>query len=334
MNLQPISATPTTIITGFLGAGKTTLINQLIHHKACNERWALLINEFGKIGIDGGLIDNDDGIAIKEVSGGCICCSSQLPLQVALVRLLGTHKPNRLIIEPTGLAHPDELLGQLTQPHWQTSLSLRAVICVLSGTQWAQDKYRQHDGYIAHVRYADVVVCNRTDDIDTDALTAWIGEINPQAMVVFGVDDIDVKTLLNTAHTPRTPSAIISLGSNLTRPASTDTEQAKESDTTLPFRYHETMGAHHVGGWRLPSDWQFDSYELQKWLLSRPDYLRIKGIIHTTEGWLMLNIAPDGISISDTNERADSRLEMIFDAMMDDAVWQAWDGELMGMVVR
>lgn len=134
MNLQPISATPTTIITGFLGAGKTTLINQLIHHKACDERWALLINEFGKIGIDGGLIDNDDGIAIKEVSGGCICCSSQLPLQIALVRLLGTHKPNRLIIEPTGLAHPDELLSQLTQPHWQTSLNIRAVICVLSGT--------------------------------------------------------------------------------------------------------------------------------------------------------------------------------------------------------
>ena len=74
MNLQPISSTPTTIITGFLGVGKTTLINQLIGHKARTGRWALLINEFGKIGIDGGLIAQDDGIAIKEVSGGCICC--------------------------------------------------------------------------------------------------------------------------------------------------------------------------------------------------------------------------------------------------------------------
>lgn len=332
MNLQPIIATPTTIITGFLGAGKTTFINQLIHQKTINERWALLINEFGKIGIDGGLIADDDGIAIKEVSGGCICCSSQLPLQIALVRLLGTHKPNRLIIEPTGLAHPDELLGQLSQTHWQASLSIRAVICVLSGTQWTQDKYRQHDGYVAHVRHADVVVCNRTDGIDIKALTAWIADINPQAAVMFDMDDVDNTSLLDKAHAPRTPAAIISL--DLTRPVSDETTPTQNNDAPLPFRYHEMMGGHHVGGWRLPSDWQFDSYELQKWLLSRPDYLRIKGIIHTSEGWLMLNIAPDGISISDTNERADSRLEMIFDVLMDDAVWQAWDGELMGMVVR
>ena len=326
MNLQPISSTPTTIITGFLGAGKTTLINQLIGHKARTGRWALLINEFGKIGIDGGLIAQDDGIAIKEVSGGCICCSSQLPLQVALVRLLGEYQPDRLIIEPTGLAHPDELLGQLSQPHWQTSLNIRAVLCVLSGTQWAQDKYRSHDGYIAHVRHADVVVCNRTDEIDIDALTAWVNTINPHAKIILTGTPDELQALLDLPHHSTTPARTVAL----TAPHQ-HTNNKTDEPISLPYRYHESIGEHHVGGWRLPSDWQFDSYELQKWLLSRPDYLRIKGIIHTTEGWLMLNIAPDGISISDTDERADSRLEMIFGQMVDDAVWQAWDGTLMGM---
>ena len=118
---------PCTLVTGFLGAGKTTVINQLLATKPHDERWALLINEFGRIGIDGALLassqDNDleqKNIAIREVSGGCICCTSQLPLQIAISRLLSEHHPQRLLIEPTGLAHPRELILQLSAPHWQT----------------------------------------------------------------------------------------------------------------------------------------------------------------------------------------------------------------------
>ena len=78
--MRPIHQIPTTLVTGFLGAGKTTLINALITHKS-HQRWALLLNEFGQIGIDSALVTDDD-IAIKEVNGGCICCTGQLPLQV------------------------------------------------------------------------------------------------------------------------------------------------------------------------------------------------------------------------------------------------------------
>ena len=132
--MRPIHQIPTTLVTGFLGAGKTTLINALITHKS-HQRWALLLNEFGQIGIDSALVTDDD-IAIKEVNGGCICCTGQLPLQVALVRLINEHHPDRLIIEPTGLAHPNELLDQLSEPHWQTTLTLNAVISAhLSGNK-------------------------------------------------------------------------------------------------------------------------------------------------------------------------------------------------------
>lgn len=86
--MKPIKQTPTTLITGFLGVGKTTLLNALLMHKPPTQKWALLINEFGKIGVDTALIDGQDGVFVKEVSGGCICCSSQLPMQVAVVRLL------------------------------------------------------------------------------------------------------------------------------------------------------------------------------------------------------------------------------------------------------
>ena len=170
---------PCTLVTGFLGAGKTTVINHLLATKPNDERWALLINEFGRIGIDGALLassqDNNDleqqNIAMREVSGGCICCTSQLPLQIAISRLLNDHHPRRLLIEPTGLAHPRELILQLSAPHWQTALQMNAVITVLSGEQWQQIKYRDHEGFQAHVRDADVLIVNRYDQLSSSENT-------------------------------------------------------------------------------------------------------------------------------------------------------------------
>ena len=96
---QPI---PVHIISGFLGAGKTTLLKHLLQQKPEQEIWAVLMNEFGQIGVDQQLLPQDSGYAVKELLGGCLCCSSQLPMQIALSRLLSEVKPDRLFIEPTG----------------------------------------------------------------------------------------------------------------------------------------------------------------------------------------------------------------------------------------
>ena len=102
-----ITQVPTNIITGFLGVGKTTVIQKLLSQKPVEERWAVLVNEFGEVGIDSNLFSRAKGqnnsVTISQVPGGCMCCTNGLPMQMALNLLLKESKPHRLLIEPTGL---------------------------------------------------------------------------------------------------------------------------------------------------------------------------------------------------------------------------------------
>ena len=123
---------PTHVIAGPLGAGKTSLIKHLLAQRPANERWAVLINEFGQIGLDAALLTlDDDGIALGEVAGGCLCCVNGAPFQVGLGRLLRKGKPDRLFIEPSGLGHPAQLLKQLREAPWQNVLAVQPCVLVL-----------------------------------------------------------------------------------------------------------------------------------------------------------------------------------------------------------
>ncbi len=372
-------------MTGFLGSGKTTLINQLIATKAADERWALLINEFGRIGIDGALLASSqdshttNDIAIREVSGGCICCTSQLPLQIALSRLLSDHQPKRLLIEPTGLAHPRELIQQLSAPHWQTALKMQAVITVLNALQWQQDKYRTHEGFQAHIRDADVLVINRYAQLRSDerqALQAWLANLNSKIFIIWAeadkqtsAHDIDISTnysaLLNAqlskpssviskqqrVNIAQPHKAVVSLRpprhslteNTLTNSANHDSAQP-DTDIELPYRYHETQQDILLAGWRLPTEYVLNADQLQDWLLTLPNWLRIKGVVHTSNGWLQINFTPDSFSTKTVSAQVDSRLEIILQASnsqegeIDKEIdweidWEICDRELMAMVM-
>ncbi len=374
---------PCTLVTGFLGSGKTTLINQLIATKPTGERWALLINEFGRIGIDGALLASSQDshtthdIAIREVSGGCICCTSQLPLQIALSRLLSDHHPKRLLIEPTGLAHPRELVQQLSAPHWQTALKMQAVITVLSALQWQQEKYRTHEGFQAHVRDADVLVINRYTQLSADekqALQAWVAKLNAQISIIWAesdkqttTDEINTSTGYSAALSAQLSKssfviskqqrvniaepyrAVVGLKPNLLshsltantfhNPESND-DNKHDTSVELPYRYHEQQQDILLAGWRLPAEYVLDADKLQDWLLTLPNWQRIKGIVHTSHGWLQINFTPDSLSTKTVSAQADSRLEIILQASTEQegatAVkvdWEGYDLELMALML-
>jgi G3E family GTPase len=123
------------IISGFLGAGKTTLINKLLAEAYAGERVALLENEFGEIGIDGDLLQGS-GITVKELSNGCICCTLQGDFIDGIRELVETCNPDRIIIEPTGLAKLSDILAPCKKAAESLPLEINLVVSVVNGASY------------------------------------------------------------------------------------------------------------------------------------------------------------------------------------------------------
>lgn len=133
-----LSKIKTYLIVGSLGTGKTSLIQQLLKQKPSNEQWAVLINEFGKIGVDKALL-GEQAVTISEIAGGCICCTGCAPFQVGLSRLLKESKPDVLFIELSGLGHPLQVQKQLQAEPWSTVLTLYLLLQVVDAKQLLAD---------------------------------------------------------------------------------------------------------------------------------------------------------------------------------------------------
>lgn len=167
--------TRTNLITGFLGSGKTTSILHLLAHKDPNEKWAVLVNEFGEVGIDGALLA-DSGALLKEIPGGCMCCVNGLPMQVGLNTLLRQGKPDRLLIEPTGLGHPKQILDLLTAPVYEPWIDLRATLCILDPRLLLAEKSASNENFRDQLAAADIIVANKSDRATPEseqALQRW-----------------------------------------------------------------------------------------------------------------------------------------------------------------
>lgn len=326
MKLIAQKTVPTHIISGFLGAGKTTLLQHLLSQKPKDEVWAVLMNEFGQIGVDQQLLPQDEGYAVKELLGGCLCCSSQLPMHIALARLLSEQKPDRLFIEPTGLGHPSQLFDQLTEPHWQSSLAMRALITVVDGSRLHDTNWVKQNLYEDQLKAAQIVVVSHTDVMtfeDDQALELlkdeyqpyhqeWIKTENGQ----LALNKIDVAARL----TERSIQPLLKLQKQMT-----ETEAAKEINQ-LPYHYVESAQGYIVAGWKLPKRWKFEFYALLDLLCAQQDWLRIKGIFNTDQGWKVFNFNPDQFNYKSGEEGIDNRIEIISENNHD---WLAFETALL-----
>lgn len=173
---------PTNLITGFLGAGKSTAILNLLAHRPTGERWAVLVNEFGNVPIDQAIFhgSGDAEVAVKEVAGGCICCTAGVPMQMATVQLLRQVKPDRLLIELSGAGHPGAVLDSLRDN--LPNLNLRATLCLVDPQQFATDKIAKSQIFHDQIHMSDVAIINKADQASTkqnEDLLRWLQELYP-----------------------------------------------------------------------------------------------------------------------------------------------------------
>lgn len=180
-----MSAMPVTVIAGYLGAGKTTLVNRLLRH-ADGLRIAVLVNEFGELPIDADLIESADGNVVA-IAGGCICCSYGSDLMAAMMELAKlSPRPEHVLIETSGVALPGPVAASLSlladYAHDGTVVLADAETVVRQG----QDRYLA-DTIARQLAEADVIILNKADLVGAEALVAteaWVRSMTPRANII------------------------------------------------------------------------------------------------------------------------------------------------------
>ncbi|MGF7010881.1 G3E family GTPase [Lachnospiraceae bacterium PF1-21] len=193
------------IISGFLGAGKTTYIKQLIEKVYQGEKLVLIENEFGEIGIDGGFL-KDSGIEVTEMNSGCICCTLVGDFSKSLLEVLDKYHPDRVIIEPSGVGKLSDVVGAVKDVQKEADIVIENKIAVVDGKKAKLYLKNFGEFFVNQVENADVIVVSRTQDLSDEKLEACINllrEHNKEAAIITTPwDELTKEAILNTAKKP------------------------------------------------------------------------------------------------------------------------------------
>lgn len=178
----------TQIISGFLGAGKTSFLNQLLATKSNNETWVVLVNEAGKSQFAKQQLASQ-GIVVKELYGGCLCCSAGMPFRVALNQLIKEHRPQRLFIEPAGAGHLANIKTLLQGEYYQPILILKDTLCILALWQLLDVKFTTNVHYQGLMQQADKL-CFAGEEVENLAKKMAVEYSKPLHQLTFTVKDL------------------------------------------------------------------------------------------------------------------------------------------------
>ncbi len=285
---------PVTVIGGFLGSGKTTLVNHLIRFGGV--RFGVVVNEFGDLGVDGALINTLENGDVLELEGGCLCCVGREDLLRALVQLAGAkNPPEYVLVELSGLADPVPVLQTLLDPEVRTVFEIDGLITVLD----ARNFYATLEGNpeaASQLAYSSAIVLNKADQADTELLEGVrdaVKGFNPLAK------------LMTTSRSEAPLEKILNL-------------RAFDPLFEDHARGHAHVHAQGVSQFVLEADFPLDlvrwQWFLQELILSRPaQVLRVKGWL-ALEGMterVLFQSVRDMFSAEATTERSTGRSSLV-----------------------
>ena len=193
------------IISGFLGAGKTTLIKKLLKDAFQGEQVVLIENEFGEIGIDGGFL-KEAGIQIREMNSGCICCSLVGDFGASLKEVISKYHPDRILIEPSGVGKLSDVIKAVQGVEEETGLVLNSYTTVVDAKKCKMYMRNFGEFFNNLVEYAGAIIMSRTDIVDeakAQASLELLREINSKAAIITTpIEKLEGKKLLEVMEHP------------------------------------------------------------------------------------------------------------------------------------
>ena len=189
------------IISGFLGAGKTTLIKKLLKDALAGTKVVLIENEFGEIGIDGGFL-KESGIEIREMNAGCICCSLVGDFGTSLREVMAAYEPERILIEPSGVGKLSDVMRAINDASEHTEMHLNSAAAVVDASKCKVYLKNFGEFFNNQIAYAGTIILTRTDKVSEEKIAECVEllrEYNKDATIITTpIAELDGKMILNT----------------------------------------------------------------------------------------------------------------------------------------
>ena len=225
------------VVSGFLGAGKTTFIKRLVESNKDKGKTIIIENEFGEIGIDGGFLKNS-GIEIREMNSGCICCSLAGDFEASLRELLSTYEPNRVIIEPSGVGKLSDVLKAVSDVEKDLPVESNSAVTVVDVKKCKMYMKNFGEFFNNQIQFANTIILSRTDLADNakiEEALELIKKVNPKATIVTTpLDKLSNEKIEELLSNP------IDLKSEMLEELAKEHEHHHEHDGE-----HEHCGCHH-----------------------------------------------------------------------------------------
>ncbi|MEP4889506.1 MAG: GTP-binding protein [Aliiglaciecola sp.] len=310
--MHKVKNVPTNIITGALGVGKTTLIQSLLKHKPEDERWAVLVNEFGEVGVDGALLGGPEktGVYIREVPGGCMCCTSGLPMRMTLNLLLAHAKPHRLLIEPTGLGHPKEVLATLTSEDYRGVLDVHATFGLIDARKLEDPRWREHKTFQEQLQTADYIVATKSDLYAADSestMLSYLSQIGVSDTPVIIADKGKIDPSLLSNKSQHVENIFVHQHDH---PAHSILNPAIETPEEGSIKVENSGEGYFSCGWICAPSTTFDHQHIVN-TLSGVEVERLKAVFITDVGVLGCNFSDGVLRLTNIENAQDSRVEFL-----------------------
>ncbi len=189
------------VFSGFLGAGKTTLIKKLLKEALDGSKTVLIENEFGEIGIDGGFL-KEAGIEIKEMNSGCICCSLVGDFGASLKEVIETYAPERILIEPSGVGKLSDVLKAVENVAAELNVQVNSAVAVVDASKAKMYIKNFGEFFVNQIEFAGTIILSRTDKVNAEKLeecVKLIREHNSKATIITTpLEQLDGKDVLET----------------------------------------------------------------------------------------------------------------------------------------